>query len=704
MSVQVTGRVTNEGVQVNTSAIEGLLRDSGATVAQFRQLLYESLVKISTIKPSEWVEQNVIMQDPFPGPLRYSLTPYTREWIDNLAEDHPMLIQAIMKGAQIGASASFIIAGLLWTIAVSPCRTYFTVGTPDLVNKAVEKLDIGITNANIRHMIMPQVQRNKKQTTGDTNNKKDFLGGYINICSANNEKNWRDVSLKRGFHDDWDAVKKISKTDGNIRKLVEKRYSAFANSHKISYISSPTDILTSNIWEVYQLGDERGFNLECPHCHKGIVLDWEHKTGGGIVYRLDNHNKLVPGSVEYQCPLCANHFKEKIKYKMLPGGVWVPTKERSQPGYYSYQINCLYTPPGMYNWDKYVYEYLDACPPAGVRDEMLYRSFRNLVMGLPYEAPTTSLDAKNLMKNTMPYEPFTIPESLSEKMGHGKIVLVTMAMDLNGIMKGIAGAEVDDVRLDWEIAAWSEDGSRYSIAHGSIGTFVPLEKNRNKENDRQRWTCEYGKSYCVWDEAEKLIDKAIPLDNNKGSMRVLITGVDTGRFSQHVYSFLDKMKLKNKNVVGVRGEREEAYFRSDMNKKYVNQGTQRKDVYYLKVGYIKDIVSEKMAKKWDKTTGEVQPPGFMSYPTPMNGMYGYENFYEHYEAEQRVAEADGSTIWKKKNSAVQNHMFDLAVYNEALVEIEVREVEKVVKNNKLYNMNKEVKFTYSDYVSVILQQ
>ena len=83
---------------------------------QFIDLFDSSSVSISDIKPSEWVQQNVVMGKPFPGPFSYNRTPYCREIIDRFANDNPMKWLAIMKGAQIGLSAGVLIPCLLWMI------------------------------------------------------------------------------------------------------------------------------------------------------------------------------------------------------------------------------------------------------------------------------------------------------------------------------------------------------------------------------------------------------------------------------------------------------------------------------------------------------------------------------------------------------------------------------------------------------------
>jgi phage terminase large subunit GpA-like protein len=95
-------------------------------------------------------------------------------------------------------------------------------------------------------------------------------------------------------------------------------------------------------------------------------------------------------------------------------------------------------------------------------------------------------------------------------------------------------------------------------------------------------------------------------------------------------------------------------------------------MYILEVNKIKDKLSDLIRLKWNPSTDEVQPPGYMNYPTPSNGLYLYQNYFEHFEAEHRILdtkEGKSMFVWKKKNTAVQNHMWDCRVYNYALKEI-----------------------------------
>lgn len=646
-------------------------------------------IELSDIKPSDWVEQNVVMGLPRQGPYRYSYTPYCKEIIDRLASNDPAKWIAVMKGLQIGISAGVIIPGMGYIIKEAPGNTYFTVGAPDLIDKSVEKLDLMIDNAGLRGYIKPQVVRNRANKSGDTNTKKDFSGGFINITTPNNHKEWRDVSLKYGFIDDFEAAKAASKESGNTRKLIEGRFAAYKDTHKIFYISTPERKETSNIEPAYLLGDQRKFLIPCPCCGEyieirwnmpdgvGVIWDEPMPEGTGVVWELDEDKHVIPESVGYVCQKCNGFFDDSNKQELLNKGYWQPTAKPSQAGFFSYHISSLYAPAGMYDWAHYVNFYMEANPVGQPRNESLHMTFMNTCLGVTYEGESTAPKANSIQKNIRPYEIGTIPEKQSIADGNGRIVLLTRGADMNGTIEGVNGAKANDARLDYEIVAWSENGASYSIRHGSIGTFIPRENTRKDKVDRERWTYEHNKPNSVWPEFEKQGQEVFKTDTGR-EMKISITGLDCGAYSIYAYMYLDKT---NNYTIGLKGDKEDKYIRHQQDQRLFWESAERKGdngMYMLKVGLFKDRLADYMQLKWSEGNGETQPSNFMNYPEPANGLYSFSNFFEHYEAEHRtqVMDKEGGSMfrWVKKNSAAQNHLFDCRIYNMALREIIVDKV------------------------------
>lgn len=656
---------------------------------QFEDILESSRVKISSSKPSDWAEKNIIMPKPFPGPLRYEKTPYTREIIDCFAPDHPAHEIALMGSAQFGKTASIIIPVIGYIIANDPGNIIMTVGHEDLIAEAMDKIDAMLDSTGLRKLIRPSAQRVKAQKTGDTNTIKQFPNGYLKLSAASNPKIWRQADYKFGLLDDFEAVKSGTKTAGNQRDLIDKRFTAYYRTRKILYVSSPELKQNSNIMEVYNLGDQRKFVIPCPCCGDYIELKWsiEGKDGimGGITWKTDDKGQLLPESVGYICQSCGGFFTDQNKSDYVNKGFWQPTAKPFRPDFYSYHMNSLYSPHGMSDWTHYVYKWLEVHGDEGKRNERKYQTFLNLNLGEVYEEQGEAPKANELQKNIRNYEVGIIPEQLSQRDGNGMIVLLTCACDLNGVE--------EDARMDYEIVGWAENGVSYSIAHGSIGTFVPRESSMKHKEDRARWTYEPHRTNSVWPEFQKVLDQIYETDTGR-KMKIFITGVDTGHYTNHAYAFIDRT---NAYVVGLKGKDIDKYIRFGVDLPTFRHAKERANLYLVEVNTLKDDLADRIRLKWDEGNDDTQPPGFMNFPVPSGGLYTFKGYFSHYEAEHRVIEnKEGEGVaarWVKKSTIAQNHFFDVHIYNMVVKDILTAQVCKELKLKD---------YGWKDYVDIIL--
>lgn len=657
-------------------------------------MLDASKFLLSDIKPSEWAEKNRVMNksvSPFPGKYSFDKTPYLIEIVNCLSPTHPARKIAVMKGAQIGFSTGVIENGIGWIISQNPANVLFLTGHIDLAKKSMnKKIDQMIESCGLRSYIRPNIIRARNMRTGDTSESKEFPGGSLSAGSATNHKLLRQESYEIGFIDDFEAVPTASIQSGDTVGMIEGRFAAYDSTMKLFLISTPEREETSNIKPAYLLGDQRRYFVLCPRCHEYIVLEWtvpingNNKDRGGIFWKVDHRNKLVNGSVGYICQECAGFFNDSRKFEMNKSGIWTPTAEPSKPGYQSYHLSSLYAPPGMYDWEHYVYEYIAAHPPGQKPIERKVQTWKNLCLGETYEATGEAPKANDLQRNQRRYEIGVIPEKLSIKDGNGKIVLVTCACDMNGTE--------NDARLDYEIVAYAESGSPYSITHGSIGTFVPREGSKKIKEDRVHWTYELHKANSVWRELDKIIEAWYPIDNG-GKKKVSVTGVDCGHYTHYAYSYIDTTK---NFVVGLKGKGDDRYTRFATDAPTFRKAKERAKLYLVEVGLVKDDLAEAMKLRYDEGNDMHQPAGFMNYPISANGKYLFTNYFSHYEGEHRILESkDGEPVafrWVKKTSVSQNHFWDVRVYNLVLKDITAANVcsELKIKNH-----------TWSDYVDVV---
>lgn len=635
---------------------------------QIEEILDGAGHSLTNVKPSEWAEKNRIMTSevsPFPGPFSYDRTPYLREVIDCMSPDHDARIIAVMKGIQIGFSAGVIENGIGWIMSQNPGNILFLARDDILVKQAMNmKIDQMIDSCGLRSIIGPNVIRKKNMRTADTSLGKEFPGGSLTAGSVQNPAKMRQMSIRNGFIDDFEAAPYSDKKAGSTTSLIETRFAAYADKMKLYYISTPELKQTSNIEPVFELGDQRRYHVPCPHCGDCIPLYWEVDVDGekaGIYFKRDERGKLVEGSVGYICQSCSGFFTDSEKYEMNLAGHWKATATPSEIGYYSYHISSLYAPPGMYDWEHYARKWIEANPMDAPVNIPQLKTFNNTVLGLTWEDLGEAPKATALSMNTRDYEIGEIPESLSMNDGNGKIILITCGCDLNGI--------VEDARLDYEIVGWSESGASYSIKHGSIGTFIPRE-GKNKA-DREHWSYDKADRLNVWGEFAEVLDTDYLTDTGR-RMKIYITGVDTGHYTNYAYDFIDNV---NGFVVGLKGKDAEKYRRFGIDTATFRPAKERGDLYLVEVNQIKDELAEGMKLKWSGSKDEQpQPPGFMNFPTPGDGLYTMANFFSHFESEHRVIDKNKESValssrWVKRNSTVQNHLWDCRVYNMVLKDI-----------------------------------
>lgn len=681
------------------------------TTADRYRKIFSRRPALSDIRPSLWAEKNIVIPGG-KGKVNYDFNPYCREIIDELAPDSPIQIDTVMKGSQITFSSGVIYPYLGYTIKEDPANTYLMVGTQELVKLAGEKLDQMISGAKLLDYIGYSVQRKRNTKSGDTDEIKYFPNGFIKVGSPTNAKSIAQVDLKKIILDDADAMRNSSKDAGNILDLLMMRSASDMMGFKLLLVGTPLLKATSILEPEFLKGDQRRYFVECPCCHEPIIFKWEVREGdlinsltgetaagnGGVYWRTDNHDTLIQSSVGYVCYKCAGFFDDRGKQKQLREGSWIPTAHSKSPIRRSRHISSLYAPEGMYNWSYYAEKYIEANLPGQPRDERKMQTLVNTCWGETYEGKTESPKATQIQSNLRPYRVGTLPVKLMEADGNGGVALITFAADLNGT--------VDDARVDWEIVAHSYTGATYSVAHGSVGTFVPRENTLAVKADRKAWTYRHGHPGSVWSELERIIYADYVGDDGL-YYAIGKAGIDIGHLSDYVWEFIDNMIRRHPHnpPVGLRGNKEEKYKPQHANVKLYEVGKARNDAYYLQVGYLKDMLAGYMQMDWNERRDGAQPANFMNFPTPdpEKRLYLPDTYFSHYESEQRsliTDPKDGSVTyrWVKVNTAAQNHYFDVRIYGLALREIMTTELGKQLTRGK-----EDKAFGWPDFVKYVTE-
>lgn len=645
-----------------------------------------ALYEISNILPSEWAEKNRYMSSDvtaMEGMYSFQNAPYAREPLDCIHPSDPARIITMLKASQLGLSTGVVENAIGWIISESPGNTLFLVGHADLVDDASKKVDMMIDNTPIRknNLVRSSANKARKTKSGDTTNKKEFAGGELKLGIANH-KYLRNISMRYGFIDDFDAMKSETKESGDTLSMVENRFKAFWKKMKLYLISSPELMESSNIYKAYLLGDQRKWFIPCPCCGVEITWEWETQSKrdpnlkAGITYKLDENNELIESSIGYTCQECGGFFDDKNKDELINSGRYIATNPKADPERVSFYMNALIAPTFMKGWLGYVKEYLIANPPNGVRDEAKHQVFVNQCLGMPYSPTGISNDSKQLKQNTRDYSPWTIPEKQSIADGNGKIILLTMASDMNGTVEDPQRGWLDDARMDWEIVAWSESGASYSIAAGSIGTFVPAHLRTDAYNflGREKWTYVRGAPNSVWTRLDEIVAMKFKTDTGR-YMGINALGLDTAPYTQYSYPYIESAKYQ---IYGLKGDKihDSGIFIEGDHKPFAISKEHAK-LWIVNVNRYKDVLSTHAKLKWVGAGSLHQPNDFMNFPTPQDGMYSDTGFFEHFEAEHKIIdEKTKRFIWKKKTDNAQNHFLDCRIYNMVARDLLINDIFK----------------------------
>ena len=669
--------------------------------------IHKKAYAINMIKetPSVWVEKNIILPDGvsrYKGPFSYKISPYAREIVDTIASSHPARVVSIMKCAQIGLTQGLIIPGMAYIIAEDAYPMLFMAGDKELAKTSIqERFDPIMQSSGLQGLIRPSVVRAKNQRTGDTSLSKEYAGGRMTVEGTNNVTKMRQISVKFIFADDWEAAPRNDKNEGSLRKLMEGRQTSYGNVAKTFFISTPTIKQTSNIEPVYELGDQRKWHWCCPHCSKWITPTWriekEDGTFAGITWELDEEGDLINDSVKYVCQECGGFFKDRDKFKLNQSGKWIPTAKPKIENYYSYHLNALVIPPGFVTWVDLVKEWIEACPKGQPVKKGMLQTFMNIRMGETWEEQGETPKVLDLMHNTGNYNPGEVPDIISEESGNGKIILLTLACDLNGLMSKEGYQNVEDARLDWELVAHTTGGQTYSVDHGSIGTFRRsrdmTREERDRDGDRYKMTYAINQPNSVWPHFEELMRREWPCQSGN-KMKVNLTVVDTGFFTRNAKIFIDS--FTDCMIVGIKGRIETNYRLISKDTPFISRSKEARNLYLLQVNQLKDLVSENM--KLREGMDGSQPEGFMNYPTPRDGKYTLKSYFIHYEGEKRTEVMQSDEVigytWEKKTSQSQNHFWDVRIYNMAAREIYI---------DLLKLMDPRIKaISWSDFVAMVM--
>jgi phage terminase large subunit GpA-like protein len=391
---------------------------------------------------SDYVQGRRMMPQstPFPGPWDNARTPYLTRIMDAASPSSPFRRVVAMKGAQIGmtAAAENIIA---YYMDAAPTEILYVSATQDLLEKwASKRLEPLITSLGFRHKIsMTEVMDNaKSRRSGDKTFSKQFIGGALDMASAQSAASLRSDSKKILVRDECDAAPAQLKTgEGNWMDVSKARTNAWGARARIIDLSTPTTEEASNIWQAYLEGDQCLWMMKCPHCgHMQNVSFNLEKFGEQFLPEHSQEGRLEKVGLRCQSQTCNQIITEGQKREFVTSGDWIPTFTPAQPGTMSVHI-----PTAMSLMMTWVDLYLEYKKTKEGEEEKI-RSFTNLYLGLPYKEKGTHPELDAVGELRMDYAIGTAPQG---------VIYTTMGADVQHDRVEIEALGVGEGYRTWSL-------------------------------------------------------------------------------------------------------------------------------------------------------------------------------------------------------------------------------------------------------------
>jgi phage terminase large subunit GpA-like protein len=391
---------------------------------------------------------------PYPGPCSFDRTPYMREIALECSPQSATEEIIFMKAGQIGGTAMSAENLILFCIEEDPSPVLYVTANDELARKwAQTTIEPMIEGAGLTHKLKATVQKSANKATGNTTLNKTWAGGKLDVLTYGKIDQLRSISYKIIILDEEEtAVNATQKgvKQGKFRDVAFARTRTFSGRRKILRISTPLIKQYSEIFKAFLTGDQRYYNIPCPHCNHKQKLEWRF-------LRYETVDRIViPETVHYECqnPECGKGIRNAHKSIFLNHGEWIPENKNPKSKTRSYQLSAMYAPIGMDTWEVLAQMWVDAqASPEEVQ------VFYNMCLGLPYEEQTDTPAPEMLHALKGSYFSGEMPPK-----EEGGILFTTVACDVQaGNMR--EGKVINPPRIELEILGHGEGFRTWSLGY-----------------------------------------------------------------------------------------------------------------------------------------------------------------------------------------------------------------------------------------------
>ena len=564
---------------------------------------------------SQWAEKYRILAGTAssePGRWSNARTPYLVEIMDELSPQSSATDVVFMKGSQIGGTEVLINTALYYIKHCPSPLGQFQTSEQSAKRFLKQRENPAFTAMGMNDLFY-----------GDEMYIKEFPGGILTTGWSNSPSNFRSAPFCISLCDEISEWPDDCGGQGDPCELARRRTTNFPR-RKLFWNSTPGIEGECRITKMFELGDQRHYQVPCPHC--GELHKWEW---GNVVWDCDSNGKALPQTVRMRCPHCGEEYGEYHKTELMALGQWVA--ENPDGEYPSFHINALYSPLGWYSWANAVSDFVKA---KGDVNKM--KSFTNNVLGEPWSLDGGKvIDPNGLMSRCEEYEA-EVPD--------GAVVLT-------------AGVDVQDDRLEVEIVGWGKGLENWGITNRIlIGN--PSEQG-------------------VWDALDSILMASYRNSLNE-NLYVAATLIDSGgHHTDDVYRYTAKRERRNVFAcVGKAGLARPLVTRPQKTKKSLVYNAS-----LVNVGV--DIAKDQF---YDWISIENPGPGYCHFPAKPDE-YNQE-YFAQLTAEKRFKKwVRGSQVWAYKKLRPRNEALDKRNYARGALNIVGIDVDKFADAGRKFLRN-----------------
>ncbi len=396
----------------------------------------------------EWVEKHLEfstrVSPSMPGRVSTHNRPYMREPLADFAK-HEVTDITLCWGAQTAKTTTAQL-GLAWLIEHDPAPVLWVMPT--------EAMGRSWSSTRFQPFINDNacLARHKPANSDEFKIlEMQFDRMTMNVVGSNSPANLASRPIAYLFCDEVCKFAKATKNEASALSLAEQRTKTFNRVKRVK-TSTPT-IVKDEFWDEFLAGDQRYYNVPCPHCQKKFVFSHDEKLRS-LRWSPDAKDEqgrwdlnAVYDSAHYVCPHCEGQIFDYHKPRMLLAGEWIATNSRSERGHRSYHLNSFYSPDVTFG--KMASEFLKA-------KEQLFglQDYLNGWLALPWSDDAAEIEEKHLLAKRQEYALGTCPCPTPAAI--------------------LLGADVQQSFTNYIVRAFAADGESWLLDYGRFASVDDL--------------------------------------------------------------------------------------------------------------------------------------------------------------------------------------------------------------------------------------